>query len=67
MMLDGKNKTTDEQLEILEFILRKNIKLDTNFTQFILKPLAATGIMALVTILSEKVLLNLNFNFFKYF
>lgn len=29
MILDGKNKTTCEQLEILEFILRKNINLMT--------------------------------------
>lgn len=39
-------------------ILRKNIKLETNFTQFILKPVAATGIMALMTILSENILKN---------
>ena len=29
MILDGKNKTTCEQLELLEFILRKNINLMT--------------------------------------
>ncbi|MBO5142581.1 MAG: polysaccharide biosynthesis protein [Clostridia bacterium] len=38
-------------------ILRKNIKLETNFIQFILKPLAATGIMALMTVLSENILI----------
>jgi len=39
-------------------ILRKNIKLDTNFVQFILKPVVATGIMALMTVMSEKILIN---------
>lgn len=38
-------------------ILRKNIKLETNFTQFILKPVAATGIMALMTLVSENILI----------
>ncbi len=38
-------------------ILRKNIKLETNFTQFILKPVAATGIMALMTLMSENILI----------
>lgn len=38
-------------------ILRKNIKLDTNFTQFILKPVVATGIMALMTVMSENILI----------
>lgn len=37
-------------------VLRKNIKLDTNFMQFILKPVAATGIMTIATILSENIL-----------
>lgn len=40
-------------------ILRKNIKLETNFKQFILKPVVATGIMALMTILSENILNNI--------
>lgn len=39
-------------------ILRKNIKLNTNFVQFILKPVVATGIMALMTVMSEKILIN---------
>ena len=39
-------------------ILRKNIKLETNFIQFILKPVTATVIMAVMTILSEKILIN---------
>ena len=38
-------------------VLRKNIKLDTNFIQFILKPVAATGIMAVMTVLSENILI----------
>jgi len=38
-------------------ILRKNIKLETSFSQFILKPLIAVTIMATVTMLSQNVLL----------
>lgn len=37
-------------------ILRKNIKLETNASQFLIKPVIATIIMAIATILSEKVL-----------
>ena len=40
-------------------ILRKNIKLETSFTQFILKPLIAVTIMAAVTMLSQNVLLGI--------
>lgn len=38
-------------------ILRKNIKLETNFNQFILKPLIATGIMTLMTLVSQNILI----------
>lgn len=37
-------------------VLRKNIKLDTSFTEFILKPVFATIIMAMMAILSGKIL-----------
>lgn len=38
-------------------ILRKNIKLETSFTQFILKPLIAVTIMSIVTMISQNLLL----------
>ncbi len=37
-------------------VLRKNIQLETSFSQFILKPVFATGIMGIVTIIVEKIL-----------